>query len=336
MSKEMLQKVITSQGIGAADQGFLKQEQADRFIDYAWDGTVLLKTAQKKRLTAPTAEFDAVNVGARILRKATEAVDTGVNAGANFTKVSLQTTKLRLDWELSTESLEDNQEGDGLDDHLARLFAHQFGQDLEDVCQNGDVDSTDPTLKSFDGWHKMALAGGHVRTAVVDSTDNAQLSRMHFNQALRAIPRKFLTRKGDLRFYVSPAALNDYLLSQSNKGIVPDEIVAGMLRQSPVTEGNAGWSTSMPFGVQTIEVPYFDTGFNEANASTGVPELAGNTYLELTAPSNRVVGVQREIRLYRKFAEKKDTIEYTMYYRAGIAWQNLDSVVTVTGIPVNE
>src|SRR6478752_3992593 len=219
----MLQKVITSQGIGAADQGFLKQEQADKFIDYAWDGTVLLKTAQKKRLTAPTAEFDAVNVGARILRKATEAVDTGVNAGANFTKVSLQTTKLRLDWELSTESLEDNQEGDGLDDHLARLFAHQFGQDLED------------------GWHKMALAGGHVRTAVVDSTDNAQLSRMHFNQALRAIPRKFLTRKGDLRFYVSPAALNDYLLSQSSKGIVPDEIVAGMLRQTPVTEGNAGW-----------------------------------------------------------------------------------------------
>ena len=80
----------------------------------------------------------------------------------------------------------------------------------------------------------------------------------------------------------------------------------------------------------------FDTGFNEVNASTGVPALADNTYLELTSPTNRIVGVQREIRLYKQFAQKKDTNEYTMYFRAGIAWQNLDAVVTVTGIPVHE
>lgn len=329
----MLQKVITSQQIGAADDGFLKKEQADKFIDYAWDATVLMKSAQKKKLNAPEAEFNTVSVGARIVRKATEAVDTGENAGANFTKVSLRTTKLRLDWEHSTESLEDNIEGESLDDHLARLFSHQFGQDLEDLAINGDTSSSDPLLKSFDGWHKQALAGGHVRTAV-GGTGNAQLSRAHFNQALRAMPRKFLARKGDLRFYVSPALLNDYLLSQSDKGIVPDEIVAGMLRRSPVTEGEAGWSTSMPFGVQTVEVPMFDTGFNEVNASTGTGTGDETSYLELTAPNNRIVGVQREIRLYRKFAEKKDTTEFTMYYRAAIAWQRLDAVVTVDNIPV--
>lgn len=335
MSKENLQKVVTSAQIGAADPSFLKKEAADRFIDYAWDASVLLKTAQKKRLSAPEAEFDGINVGARIVRKATEAVDTGENAGANFTKVSLRTTKLRLDWELSTESLEDNQEGDSLDDHLARLFAGQFGQDLEDIAINGDVDSADKSLKAFDGWHKQALAAGHVREAV-GGEGNEQLSRAHFNQALRALPRKYLARKGDLRFYVSSALMNDYLLSQSQKGIVPDEIVAGMLRQSPVVGGDAGTSTTMPFGVQTIEVPLFDTGFNEINASTGTGTTDSTSYLELTAPQNRIVGVQRDIRLYRKFAEKKDTLEYTMYYRAGIAWQNLDSVVTVTGIQVND
>lgn len=329
----MLQKVITSQGIANADSGFLKKELADKFIDYAWDATVVTKTAQKRKLNAPEAEIAAVRVGARIVRKATEAVDTGENAGANFTKVSLRTTKLRLDWELSTESLEDNIEGESLDDHLARLFANQFGQDLEDVAINGDVDSTDPLLKSFDGWHKQALAGGHVRTAAT-GTGNAQLSRMHFNQALRAMPRKFLVRKGDLRFYVSPALMNDYLLSQSTMGNVPDEIVAGMLRQSPVTTGEPGFSTSMPFGVQAVEVPMFDTGFNEVNASTGTGTSDETSYLELTTPSNRIVGVQRDIRLYSEFAKKKDTTEYTMFYRAAIAWQNLDAVVTVDNIPV--
>jgi hypothetical protein len=148
------------------------------------------------------------------------------------------------------------------------------------------------------------------------------------------MPRKFLQRKGDLKYYTSPALLNDYLLSQSQNGIVPDEIVAGMLRQSPVTSGSAGWSTSMPFGVPTIEVPLFDTGFNETNAGTGTGAAEETSYLELTAPSNRIIGVQREIRLYRKFAEKKDTTEYTMYFRAGIVWQNLDAVVTVDNIPV--
>lgn len=333
MSKEMLQKVITSSQIGAADDGFLKKEQADKFIDYAWDATVLMKTAQKRKLNAPEAEWDAVNIGARIVRKATEAVDTGENAGANFTKVSLRTTKLRLDWELSTESLEDNQEGESLDDHLARMFATQFGTDLEDLAINGDTTSSDPLLKSYDGWHKQALLGGHVRPAAT-GTGNAQLSRAHFNQALRAMPRKFLARKGDLKFYVSPALMNDYLLSQSEMGIVPNEIVQGLLRQSPVVSGAAGYSTTMPFGVETIEVPLFDTGFNEVNASTGTGTGDTTSYLELTSPQNRIVGVQREIRLYREFANKKDTIEYTMYYRAGIAWQNLDAVVTVNNIPV--
>lgn len=332
MSKEILQKVITSQGIASADAGFLKKEQSDQFIDYAWDATVLLKTAQRRKLDAPEAEWDAINVGARIVRKATEAVDTGENAGANFTKVSLRTTKLRLDWELSTESLEDNQEGTSLDDHLARLFAGQFGQDLEDLAINGDTASSNPLLKSFDGWHKMALAGGHTRAAT-GGAGNEVLSRVHFNQALRALPRKYLARKGDLKFYVSPALMNDYLLSQSKMGIVPDEIVAGMLRQSPVTQGSAGWSTSMPFGVPTIEVPMFDTGFNEINAGTGTGGGSGVSYLELTDPNNRILGVQREIRLYREFATKKDTTEYTMFFRAGICWQNLDAVVTVTNVP---
>ena len=38
------------------------------------------------------------------------------------TKVDLSTKKLRLDWEVSTEALEDNIEGAALEDHLVRLM----------------------------------------------------------------------------------------------------------------------------------------------------------------------------------------------------------------------
>lgn len=333
MSNEMLEKVITSSSIGTGGDGFITKEQADKFIDYAWDATVLFNEAEKRKLNSPEAEWQSVTIGARIARKATEATDTGENVGANFTKVSLRTTKIRLDWELSTESLEDNIEGDNLDDHLAKLFAGQFGQDLEDLAINGDTTSSDKLLKTFDGWHKLALAGGRVVTGAT-GTGNGQLARAHFNQALKAMPRKYLARKGDLRFYASTGLVQDYLYSQSDMGIVPNEIVMGTLRQSPVPAGAAGYTTNFPFGVELKEVPLFDTHFNEINAQTGTSGNDSTSYLELTAPRNRVIGIQRDIRLYREFDKKKDAIEYTMYFRAGIAWQNLDAVVTVTGIPV--
>ncbi len=37
-----------------------------------------------------------------------------------------------MDWELSTESLEDNIEGADLEDHIARLMATQAGNDIEE------------------------------------------------------------------------------------------------------------------------------------------------------------------------------------------------------------
>lgn len=334
---EMIQKVIEVSTIGATPgDGFLSIEQANTFIDHMFDATVLWKEAEKRVMNASYAEWPTARVGARIVRKATEATDTGVNASAQFTKVSISTEKFRLDWELSTESLEDNIEGESLDDHLVRLFSTQLANDLEDISINGDTTATsEPGLSAFDGWHKKALTNGHVRAAAT-GTGNGQLARAHFNQAIKALPRKYQQKKQDLRFYAATGPIQDYLYSQSEMGIVPNEIIAGEnhLRNYPVPSGDAGYTTSLPFGVQLKEIPLFDSGFNEANAGTGVGELDETAYLELTYAKNRVVGVQRQIQVYREFAKKKDAIEYTVYVRFGVAWKDLDAVVTITNIPV--
>jgi hypothetical protein len=331
VSREMLEKVITTSSIGANQSGILLPEQAHQFLDYAWDATVIGQECERRRMHSPVQEWDTLTVGARVARKATEAVDTGENATPNFTKVSITTTKIRMDWELSAESLEDNIEGATLDDHLARLFAMQFGQDMEDLAINGDVTSADPTLKSFDGWHKKALAGGRVVQAL---NGTAGLGRVHFNQALKNLPRKFIARKGDLRFYSSTQLLQDYLFSQSDINVVPRGIVESELRTMSVPDGPAGYVTNFPFGVELKEVPLMDTNFNEVNANTGTTAADSTSYIELTHPKNRIWGVQREIQMYREYVAKKDTIEYTMFFRTGIAWQNLDAVVTVNNISV--
>ena len=137
-SNDLLQKVITT-GSMAAGGGLLGPEQSNRFIDYMWDGSVLMPQVRTIKMNRDVQDIDRINVGRRILRGATEAVDDGIPVGVGFTKISLTSTKLRADWELSRDVLEDNLEGAALEEHIARLLTTQIGQDLEDLAINGDV-----------------------------------------------------------------------------------------------------------------------------------------------------------------------------------------------------
>jgi hypothetical protein len=330
MSESILEKVIRTTEVGAGGGGLLNAEQTDRFIDYMWDATVLMQPGEafKKRMRSEVAEIDKVAVGKRITRGATEAVDTGENAGATFTKISITTKKLRLDWELSTESLEDNIEGDDLEDHLARMMATQLGNDIEDLAINGDTTSSDGTLKNFDGWYKLALAGAHIIEG-----GGATLAPSLFNSALKAMPRNYMQRRTNLRFYSGSNAIQDYLYYFMQQGGDPwagpnaDRALEGPIR----TEGTAGFTAGRPFGVTLKEVPLFvedaDGSYSGATGDHG--------HLELTFPDNRIVGVKREITVHREFKPKKDAIEYTVYTRVGVQWENLDALVVVRNVKVS-
>jgi len=77
-------------------------------------------------MRANTMELEKINVGDRVIRAASQGVSTYTNTGATFSKVELTTKKIRLDWEVSSESLEDNIEGAALEDHLVRLMTECF------------------------------------------------------------------------------------------------------------------------------------------------------------------------------------------------------------------
>lgn len=329
MSNELLEKVIRTSEIGAGGGGLLNAEQADRFIDYMWDATVLGSQVRTIRMRSTVQDIDKVGVGERLMRVATEAVDDGVNAGATFTKISLTTKKLRLDWELSTESLEDNIEGEALEDHIARLMATQAGNDIEDVAINGDSASVDPLMKAFDGWRKLALAGAHV----VDHAGGA-LDRSAANKALKAMPRKFMQRRNQLKFFTGSNLIQDYLygLTQTQTGIISLEQVAQNVTQNGVrTEGNAGFTSQSIFGIPLQEVPLFlETLDGDYSGQAG-----DHGDMWLTFPKNLLWGVKREIQVYREFKPKKDTIEYTMYCRVGTQIENANAMVVVKNVRVS-
>lgn len=338
MSNEMLEKVIRTTEIGAGG-GLLNPEQQDTFIDYMWDNTVLASQVRTIRMKSDTVEIEKVGVGKRLMKVATEAVDDGTPAGATFSKISLTTTKLRLDFELSTESLEDNIEGDDLEDHIARLMSQAAGNDLEDVAINGDTALTgDPLLKAFDGWSKRARAGGHV----VDHA-GGNLNRVAFNNALKAMPRYFMQRRNQLKFFVGSNLIQDYLYSLTDLATTPEDIAASMIRSGPVrTEGTAGFVTTYAFGIPVQEVPLFDEardGDYDTDPGTSGVQLPANTInhgdLWLTFPKNLLWGVKRDIKVVREYKPKKDTIEYTMMCRVGTQIEEVDAFVVVKNIKVN-
>jgi len=344
MSNELLAKAaadttLTSSMAGAADPtdgihvgsegkgGLLNPEQSARFLDYMFDATVVGKLARTVRMRADTTEIDRIGVGQKLMKLAAEATDTGANASVQFSKISLTTKKLRLDWELSTESLEDNIEGADLEDHIARLMATQAGNDLEDVVLNGDTTlSGDPLYKSFDGIVKIAKANGHVVDAAGD-----EVSRAVFNEALKALPRKYKQRRPDLRFLSGSNLIQDYLYSTSQNisNHNPQDIAASIIRgETAGLGGPAGFTAPFAFGIPIVEVPLL----KEDQAGGAPGELRGD--IHLTFPNNVVIGIKRDVTVYRFFWPKKDSIEYTMYTRVGTQIEQADAWVVVKNVKV--
>ena len=347
MSNETLEKAIAAgttatgtfasttggTGIHAASEdgngGLLNPEQSARFLDYMFDATVIGKVARTVRMKSDTTEIDRMSVGEKLMKLATEGDNTAANAAVTFSKISLTTKKLRLDWELSTESLEDNIEGPDLEDHIARMMATQAGNDIEDVVLNGNTSlSSDNLYKAFDGVVKKAKSDAHV----VDAA-GANISRAVFNSALKALPRKYKQRRTDLRFLSGSNLIQDYLYSTSQniQNVNPQDIASGIIRGevAPVS-GPAGYVAPYAFGIPIVEVPLLpETQTGDYSAASG-----SHGDIHLTFPNNVVIGVKRDVTVYRFFWPRKDSIEYTMYTRVGVQIEQADAWVVVKNVKV--
>jgi len=347
MSNETLEKAIATgttargtfasttggSGVHTASEsgngGLLNPEQSARFLDYMFDATVIGKVARTVRMKSDTAEIDRMSVGEKLMKLATEGDNDAANNAVTFSKISLTTKKLRMDWELSTESLEDNIEGADLEDHIARLMATQAGNDIEDVILNGDTSLTgDALYKSFDGVVKKAKASGRV----VDAA-GAEVSREVFNKALKAMPRKYKQRRADLRFLAGSNLIQDFLYKNSigTNQTIPQDIASSVIRGGVAPLGGpAGYVAPFAFGIPIIEVPLL------AEAQTGTHSGASGSHgdIHLSFPNNVVVGVKRDVTVYRFFWPRKDSIEYTMYTRVGVQIEQADAWVVVKNVKV--
>jgi hypothetical protein len=302
---------------GEAGSGILRPEQARRFIDYVWDATILAQDGRRVTMRANTMELEKVNVGERVIRAAAQAVGDYTNAGATFSKVELTTKKIRLDWEVSAEALEDNIEGAALEDHIVRLMTNAFGNDIEDLAINGTGSGGDAFLSIMEGFVNRVTTDGDAHEAVVTVADNTW-STDAMQKIILAMPRKYRALKSNLKFYAGTDAFQGII---KNNGTLADAVAEAFANRPAGTAANrqayldgagqtfGGARTTRVLGIDVQEVPYYPAG-----------------YVDLTFPQNRVWGFQRDITVNREYKPKKDTVEYTVFVRFGIQWEEQDAI----------
>lgn len=302
---------------GAAGGGILAPQQARTFIDYVWDATVLANDGRRVTMRANTIELEKVNVGERVIRAASQALGEYQNAGATFSKVELTTKKIRLDWEVATEALEDNIEGASLEDHIVRLMTNAFGNDLEDLAINGNG-GVDPFLGIMNGFVNQVGTTGDAHQAVVNVSGGWTPAVMQ--EIIYAMPRKYRALKSNLKFY---AGTDTFASIVEKNGTLADAVAAAFgtagltgnteARTDAYLNGQGqtfgGARTTRVLGIDVMEIPYYPAD-----------------YVDLTFGQNRVWGFQRDIQVNREYKAKKDTIEYTVFVRFGLTWEELDAV----------
>ncbi|MDR1021030.1 MAG: hypothetical protein LBL73_09755 [Synergistaceae bacterium] len=289
LNRKLIKDAITTGSlIGDGKGGRLNPEQSKKFISYMTDNTAFLKDIRMEQMNAPEKLLDFLLIGSRLIRRAAEGLAPTELAEVETRQKELRSVKVRLAADITTEFGEDNIEGAAAKDNIARQLATQFGNDLADLALNGDAAATGITDAAFlsigDGFIKQAKASEDThKVDIAGVTDYKEV----FKAMLDSMPNKFKRNKADLRFYVSTQVADDYI----------DQLT---LRHTQLGDSILVNGTLVKYkGVTIFPIEY-------------IPD----DVMFLTQRLNFATGVQREMKVYSKFNERKDLTEYTMYFRA--------------------
>jgi HK97 family phage major capsid protein len=280
--------------------GILNPEQSRKFIEYIFEQQVLARDGRRVTMRANTAELEKLNVGERVIRAAAQADPTFVNADVRFTKVEVRTSKIRLDWEVSTEALEDNIEGATLEDTLVRTMTRAFANDLEDLAINGTGSGTNSFLNILEGFVAKETTGN----SATYGTDVEDLQKL-----VLAMPRKYRASRSAMKFYADTETVAEILNGLGSSGNLNTERIVERVIDGTVPQTLGAPIQYRLLGLPLVEVPLMPSG-----------------YVSLTFPQNRIWGFQRDVTVHREFKPKKDTVEYTVFVRFGVQIEETDAV----------
>lgn len=135
----------------------LEAEEADRFIDYVVDESVMKNSARVIKMKKQTKNVRALGLGdARFLYPGDTFASTDYTKQHTDQKIPLVTKKLRGCAVIYDDDLEDNIEADAFADHIMRMVAAKIANELDEIFWIGQilggVFQNEDSRSRFDGW----------------------------------------------------------------------------------------------------------------------------------------------------------------------------------------
>ena len=297
-NRAIISKAAITSGTTLATSGKLNPEQANQFIDYMVKDVAFLGDIRTINMNGPQYDLDFIGIANRIIRKGVENTEPTNQPGVTPSKKQLTTTEIILPQDITIQFIEDNIEKENAEDHIARLLADQFANDVCDLAINGDTASVDETYADFlkigDGFVK--LAKDSTTAHKYDTNGSQDYKGTVFKGMLSLLPGKFKRNKSELRFYCSPNVADEYIdqLTVRQTALADELLQSGRLVEYK--------------GVRIFPVEYWP-----------------DDVIILTPRQNLAIGVQREFTLDRERKPRKRVIEYTLTSRidpAKIVWDD--------------
>jgi len=288
-----LRKVATSDLSGG---GILNTQQADKFITFTIDESIMKNNVRIRRMQAPVEEIDRLHLGTRVARGKTECVDPGTRVTVSGSAITLNTVALVVPWEICWEVLEDNIEGAGFETTLMQDISRALANDLEELAIQGDTTSVDSYLALKDGWLKLMTADSAHDVDVSGLADHT-LTKTVFSRVLKGLPTKYRRNRSLLRFFVNVDQEQDYRETLTARDT--------NLGDSALTNAD----NLRIYGIPIVPVPYMPKG-----------------YVVLTNWMNFIFGIWRKIRLEKDKDIMIGKDLFAFHMRVGFAVEKGDAV----------
>lgn len=172
----------------------LNTAQADKFIDYIVDESVILKSSRVVRMNTPQKVIGKIGISDKILYPAQrgQALNEANRVSATPDTITLETKEVIGEVRIYDDEVEDNIEGVAFKEHMMKMVAKKVSNQLERVAlYSRKVANPTDLLQMFDGFVKEIEAGG----VVVDASDTNTFSDRFIDKEKLAKLRKSIATK---------------------------------------------------------------------------------------------------------------------------------------------